>query len=125
MPKFALLAVSGFIMNFVVSWVRRPLVLPLLLLTPRERPLILLVRAQFHKDDDKKQAQFKEKIEKARLEQVAAEAACVLTLLWLPHRVLRLTLSFLGNRATETPTAAVLKPQATASPAQRRSSRRK
>ncbi|GAA5837201.1 hypothetical protein JCM9279_005614 [Rhodotorula babjevae] len=75
-PKFALLAVSGFIMNFVVSW--------------------------FHKDDDKKQAQFKEKVEKARLEQASAEAA-----------------------TTETPTVAVPKAQAAASPAQRRSSRRK
>ncbi|TNY21644.1 hypothetical protein DMC30DRAFT_415814 [Rhodotorula diobovata] len=45
-PKFALLALSGFIMNFVVSW--------------------------FHKDDDKKQARFMEQVEKAREDQAAA-----------------------------------------------------
>ncbi|BGP44498.1 hypothetical protein JCM10450v2_000312 [Rhodotorula kratochvilovae] len=48
-PKFVLLALSGFIMNFVISW--------------------------FHKDDGAKQAKFQAQLDRAREEQAAKAAA--------------------------------------------------
>lgn len=61
LPSFVLLAISGFIMNFVVAWVRD---LPLASNFP-PRPKAVrqdLTRSsctQFHKDDAKRQAEFK------------------------------------------------------------------
>lgn len=54
MPSVVLLGLSGFIMNFVVSWVRQSLVISCLFPTSRS----LTAAQQFHKDDAKLQREF-------------------------------------------------------------------
>lgn len=122
-PKFALLALSGFIMNFVVSWVRCP---SLTLARSRTRRLTLSAR-QFHKDDDKKQARFMEQVEKAREDQAAATwAACVSSSSAPPHGPPKLTICRRRSaKETTTAPAPASAPAASTTPAKKRASKRK